>query len=55
MEVEEEAAARAAAASGQAGRYRAGKQARVTSNQRKRMKKLKKREQGKWHTSRAQA
>ena len=37
----------AAAAREQARRYRTGKQAQVTSNQRKRMKKLKAREQGK--------
>ena len=49
MEVEGQAAATggAAAAGEQTRRYRAGKQAQMTSNQRKRMKKLKAREQGK--------
>ena len=37
----------AAAAREQARRYRTGRQAQMTSNQRKRMKKLKAREQGK--------
>ena len=49
MEVEGQAAATggAAAAREQARRYRTGRQAQMTSNQRKRMKKLKAREQGK--------